>query len=124
MRPTSVRSAFQAGREDTYLKTGQLRSSYDPRNLLTDAAKTQMKANIKIPVMGAAVLTADEAVKGDVDAANKTLLGDDDDGGDGPTGPPAPAPAPAPYHPDQADLYSQNYNSLYAHTDSGRTPWG
>ena len=34
MRPTSVRSAMQAGREDTYLKTGELRSSYDPRNLL------------------------------------------------------------------------------------------
>ena len=124
MRPTSVRSAMQAGREDTYLKTGELRSSYDPRNLLTDAAKTQMKANIKIPVMGAAVLTADEAVKGDFDAANSSLLGDDGD--DGPTGPPAPAPAPAPapYHPDQADLYSQNYSSLYGHTDSGRTPWG
>jgi len=33
-------------------------------------------------------------------------------------------PAPAPYHPDQADLYSQNYNALYGHTDSGHTPWG
>eukprot|EP01046_Picozoa_sp_COSAG06_P048818 COSAG06_NODE_7375_length_2524_cov_1.708041_5_plen_81_part_01 len=55
MRPTFVRSAFQAGREDTYLKTGELRSSYDPRNLLTDAGTAQMKANVKIPVMGSKV---------------------------------------------------------------------